>query len=170
MATAVLVVISTLEVLTVNASAQNLFALSEAKLKGRCLIDLFPQGLALEKAAQRALSEERSFMERGVYLGIYLSEKLFVDCSVMPIWLEEGPPDVVLIEMTNVARHRNIQREGQMLIQNYAASAFTQGLAHEIKNPLGGIRGAAQLLERELASKTLAEYCLLYTSPSPRDS
>jgi nitrogen-specific signal transduction histidine kinase len=98
---------------------------------------LFPQGLALEKAAQRALSEERSFMERGIYLGTHLSEKLFVDCSVMPLWLEEGSPAIVLIEMTNVARHRNIQRDGQMLTQNYAASAFIQGLAHEIKILLG---------------------------------
>ena len=158
MATSVLVVNPVLKVVTLNASAQTLFALSESKLKGRCLIDLFPQGLALEKAAQRALSEERSFMERGIYLGTHLSEKLFVDCSVTPLWLGEGPPAVVVIEMTNVARHRSIQRDGQMLTQNHVASAFTQGLAHEIKNPLGGIRGAAQLLERELGSKTLAEY------------
>ena len=47
MATSVLVVNPVLQVVTLNASAQTLFALSEAKLKGRFLIDLFPQGLAL---------------------------------------------------------------------------------------------------------------------------
>jgi two-component system, NtrC family, nitrogen regulation sensor histidine kinase GlnL len=158
MTTSVLVVNSELNVVNLNASAQTLIALSESKLKGRSLLEVFPHTVALGDAVKRALNEERSFMERGIYLGTRSSEKMFVDCSVMPLWVGEESPTVVLIEMTNVARHRSIQRDGQMAIQNTASSALIQGLAHEIKNPLGGIRGAAQLLERELSNKALAEY------------
>ncbi len=158
MATSVLVVDSALNVINLNASAQTLTALSESKLKGRCLLDALPHAVALSQAVQRALDEERSFMERGIYLGTRLSEKVFVDCNVTPLWVRGDCPIIVVIEMTNVARHRSIQRDGQMLIQNTASSALIQGLAHEIKNPLGGIRGAAQLLERELLDKGLMEY------------
>jgi two-component system nitrogen regulation sensor histidine kinase GlnL len=64
----------------------------------------------------------------------------------------------MVIELNSVERHHRIQTEEALLMQTQASAAVMRGLAHEVKNPLGGIRGAAQLLERELEDQRQAEY------------
>ena len=61
-------------------------------------------------------------------------------------------------------RQLRINREEQILVRNEASRALVRGLAHEIKNPLGGLRGAAQLLERELDDESLTEYTQIIIS------
>ncbi len=80
-----------------------------------------------------------------------------VDCTVVPLSALDGLPGL-LIEMQQVDRHLRITREEQLLSQQEATRDVVRGLAHEIKNPLGGLRGAAQLLEGELADPDLKEY------------
>jgi two-component system nitrogen regulation sensor histidine kinase GlnL len=63
-----------------------------------------------------------------------------------------------VLELTSTERHQRIQAEENKLLQNQISTALMRGLAHEVKNPLGGIRGAAQLLERELAEPQQREY------------
>jgi two-component system nitrogen regulation sensor histidine kinase GlnL len=64
----------------------------------------------------------------------------------------------VVIELASTERHQRIQAEENKLVQNQISSALMRGLAHEVKNPLGGIRGAAQLLERELSTPEQREF------------
>ncbi len=59
---------------------------------------------------------------------------------------------------SSLDRHLRISREESLVAQRAASRSLVRGLAHEIKNPLGGLRGAAQLLERELADEGLREY------------
>ena len=64
----------------------------------------------------------------------------------------------LLVELTDVTRRSRISRENALIIQHGAGRQMIRQLAHEIKNPLGGIRGAAQLLELELDEEELKDY------------
>jgi two-component system nitrogen regulation sensor histidine kinase GlnL len=70
--------------------------------------------------------------------------------------LEHG--DLVLIELVEIEQQTRQEREERALDQAQANKELIRNLAHEIKNPLGGIRGSAQLLQMELESKSLTEY------------
>ncbi len=74
----------------------------------------------------------------------------------------------MLVEITDVTRRSQISRENALLIQHGAGRQMIRQLAHEIKNPLGGIRGAAQLLERQLDDTSLHEYTDVVISETDR--
>jgi two-component system nitrogen regulation sensor histidine kinase GlnL len=93
------------------------------------------------------------------------SEERIVDCRVSPI---ECGDAALLVEMTDVTRRSKITRENALLIQHGAGRQMIRQLAHEIKNPLGGIRGAAQLLERQLSDAELTEYTDVVISETDR--
>ena len=95
------------------------------------------------------------------------SEERLVDCRVSVI-RRAGHEDALLIEMTDVTRRSKISRENALLIQHGAGRQMIRQLAHEIKNPLGGLRGAAQLLERQLDSNELKEYTNVIISEADR--
>ena len=67
-------------------------------------------------------------------------------------------PRMLLVELQQIDRQIRITHEEQLILQQQAAQELVRGLAHEIKNPLGGIRGAAQLLELELDEEELKDY------------
>ena len=92
------------------------------------------------------------------------SERI-VDCRVSPVDIGDA---TLLVEMTDVTRRSQITRENALLIQHGAGRQMIRQLAHEIKNPLGGIRGAAQLLERQLADAELREYTDVVISETDR--
>ncbi|MCG8043680.1 MAG: ATP-binding protein, partial [Candidatus Thiodiazotropha endolucinida] len=73
-----------------------------------------------------------------------------------------------LVEIQQVDRQLRITREEQILSRNQASRALVKSLAHEIKNPLGGLRGAAQLLERELPDQSLTEYTQIIIEEADR--
>ena len=158
LATAVLLLDRDLRVLKANAAALALIETSETRLRDNLLAHALPGADELVHAAQRALLEGRSFAEHGLDLRLGKLTTTLVDCSVTPLWRQHPDPAFVVIEMTNVERRQRIQHEGNLLMQNHVSSALLRGLAHEIKNPLGGIRGAAQLLELELPDVSLREY------------
>lgn len=77
----------------------------------------------------------------------------------------------MLLEMADIEHHQRMSHEGRLLTQNESVEAVVRGLAHEIRNPLGGLRGAAQLLERELGGRAagdLAEYTGIIISEADR--
>ncbi len=166
LSTAVLLLDADLRLLRMNPAAQSLIVTGGTRLRELYLPQVLPGADELVAAARRALLEGRSFTERDLRLGRLNATT--VDCSVTPLWRNGRDPAYVLLEMTSVERHQWIQNDGKMLMQNSASSALLQGLAHEIKNPLGGIRGAAQLLERELEDQKLAEYTQIIIGEADR--
>ena len=92
------------------------------------------------------------------------AEERLIDCRVSPLATAEA---ALLVEMTDVTRRAKISRENALLIQHGAGRQMIRQLAHEIKNPLGGIRGAAQLLSRQLGDE-LAEYTDVVISETDR--
>jgi two-component system nitrogen regulation sensor histidine kinase GlnL len=93
------------------------------------------------------------------------AEERTVECRVSPIDLDGAE---LLVEMTDVTRRSRISRENALLIQHGAGRQMIRQLAHEIKNPLGGIRGAAQLLARQLGRAELTEYTDVVISETDR--
>lgn len=81
--------------------------------------------------------------------------------------LEGAVPSSVLVEMQQVDRQLKISREEQLVAQQNASRLLLRGLAHEIKNPLGGLRGAAQLLDQEL-DEEFREYTRIIIDESDR--
>jgi two-component system nitrogen regulation sensor histidine kinase GlnL len=93
------------------------------------------------------------------------SDERMVECRVSPVNVDGA---ALLVEMTDVTRRNQISRENALLIQHGAGRQMIRQLAHEIKNPLGGIRGAAQLLERQLDDAELREYTDVVISETDR--
>jgi len=93
------------------------------------------------------------------------SEERVIDCHVSPVAIDNAR---LLVEVTDVTRRLQISRENALLIQHGAGRQMIRQLAHEIKNPLGGIRGAAQLLERQLDDPELREYTDVVISETDR--
>lgn len=159
LATSVLVVNPGLNIIQVNSAAESLLEQSATKLVGRQLHEVIAGGCEFIQIIVRAFAEgRRSFTERDMALTPLNMHPIVVDFTVSP-WVTSSDGDAkAVIEIANVERHQRIQLEENMVRQNHVTSALMRGLAHEVKNPLGGIRGAAQLLEREFEDQRRAEY------------
>ena len=136
-----------------NVAAEALLATSRRQVLGQQLAHLLPDCEELIQAVHRARESGTTLTERNFSLPASAGTSL-VDCTITPLL----DSDEVLLELSNIERHQRIAREGSMLAQSTLSIAVMQGLAHEVKNPLGGIRGAAQLLERELVDEAQREY------------
>lgn len=94
-------------------------------------------------------------------------DQITIDCVVTPLWMPQWK-NHVLLEIQRVDRQLRIVREEQLIHQQKAIRELVRGIAHEIKNPLGGLRGAAQLLESELENPELKEYTQIIISEADR--
>lgn len=150
--TAVLLVDNELTLRAINPSAEMLLQTGARQAVGQPLAHLFPHNLALIEAMHAALMSGHPFTEHGLRLGLPPDRWMTVDCTVTPTGSD------VLLEINPIDRLLRLAREETRHDQHAASRAVIRGLAHEIKNPLGGLRGAAQLLERELPSESLKEY------------
>jgi len=166
--TSVIVADRGLNIVRVNAQAQSVFGLSRARCRALSLAELSPGAEQLINGAARALAEGRTIIEHDLELRSGRQACLIVDCTISPLWHQAREPQFVLLEMCNAGRDQRIHLDGDMRRRNQVSSVLLQGLAHEIKNPLGGIRGAAQLLERELADRKLAEYTQIIIGEADR--
>ena len=105
--------------------------------------------------------------ETRLTVGATRSSDRWVECRLSP--LEGDSEDAALIvEITDVTRRTRINRENALMIQHGAGRQMVRQLAHEIKNPLGGLRGAAQLLGKRLDSDELREYTDVIISEADR--
>jgi two-component system nitrogen regulation sensor histidine kinase GlnL len=108
----------------------------------------------LVRALDNALSEGASYTEHDLNLPVN-GHAVVLSVTVSPLDEAEG---AAVIELHPAAGSVRIARDEQVMAQTQASQALLRQLAHEIRNPLGGIRGAAQLLEAELESSDLREY------------
>jgi len=155
LATAVLMLRSDDRVIYVNPAAENLFELSRQKLLGGTPAEIFGDATPLQGAIDKAVLSGASFTEQEIELGAIGKSRLHLTCTVSPV--DHGDA-ALLIELRHIDQQLKIAREERLLEQQQANRDLIRSLAHEIKNPLGGIRGAAQLLEGELERPQLSEY------------
>ena len=155
LSSAVVLVDARLVIRHVNPAAENLFATSSRQLLGQPLRKLVGEPNELAAALDNALKNNWSYTGHNILIKRGQDESLHVDCTVTPV---ETSNARLLLEVRPIDQQLKAAREEQLAQQQQANRELVRNLAHEIKNPLGGIRGSAQLLERELASEPLREY------------
>ncbi len=138
-----------------NLAASQLFGISPRALAGHPFASLFLNGAVLRALLAQACNNE--FGQKGQDLVLELAgrDPLVLHCLAVALESDLG---AMLMEFHEVDQRLKIDREERMHDSARANRELVRNLAHEIKNPLGGIRGAAQLLEAELASPGLREY------------
>jgi two-component system nitrogen regulation sensor histidine kinase GlnL len=150
-------------VLAMNASGQALLELSESRYLGSHARQLLLQPEHLLQSLQQVLRERSPLSQRGMSLILLGGQEIHVDMMITPVGENNG--DIaMLVEIQPVDRLLKISREEGLVHSQETTRAVIRGLAHEIKNPLGGVRGAAQLLDRELPDKSLTEYTQVISS------
>jgi two-component system nitrogen regulation sensor histidine kinase GlnL len=137
-----------------NPAAENLFAVSARQWVGRPLKDLLGDPPGLDAALDSAMANNWSYTSHNIQIKV-AGASLHVDCTATPVAAEGAR---LLLEVRPIDQQLKAAREEQLAQQQQANRELVRSLAHEIKNPLGGIRGSAQLLERELTSEHLKEY------------
>lgn len=142
-------------ILYVNPAAETLLGVSGALLVGDNADHVFERSPELRAAIRTARSEQETVIEYELDAAVSGHPPIRLGCSISPL---DTPLHAVLIEMRAVDPQLRIARLEQARLQQEANRELLRNLAHEIKNPLGGLRGAAQLLERELPDKSLQEY------------
>ncbi|KPK38782.1 MAG: histidine kinase [Gammaproteobacteria bacterium SG8_47] len=140
-----------------NPAAEMLFEASARHLYGRTLSQLLEHGDGVFEALREAIASGHPFTQREVVLQLNAERQVTVDISVLPL-RDTGLERELLVELVPIDRQLRILREESLLAQQQATRDLLRGMAHEVKNPLGGLRGAAQLLQRELHDPELVEY------------
>jgi len=143
-----------------NPAAENLFSASQRTWLGRPLTQLLGTPAALAEALDNALRNNWSYTGHNVPFQRGDMPALHLDCTVTPI---EARHARLLLEFRPIDHQLKAAREEQDAVQQQANRELIRNLAHEIKNPLGGIRGSAQLLEHELSSQENAPQLKEYT-------
>jgi two-component system nitrogen regulation sensor histidine kinase GlnL len=153
LASAVLVVDAVGLVRYANPAAEHLLEVSVKSLSRQTLSGLFINGDELDALCRQALAHKYADLRQDLTLQRGGREPLHVHSIVSAA----GDSEVVL-ELRENVQQLKLDREERILDQSQANKELIRNLAHEIKNPLGGIRGAAQLLELELPDASLREY------------
>ncbi len=166
--TAVLLFTERLRLVNMNPAAEALLAMSAKQVRGLHVSRLFPTTGLCAGTLSRALQGESGITEREMRLHVGASgTPVVVDCTVTSL-REIGQPPTVLVELVRQDRHSHITREEHLLSQNALTRGLLRRLAHEIRNPLGGLRGAAQLLSREVDDVALKEYTTIIIREADR--
>ena len=154
LSTAVLMLDENLNVTYANPAAENLLAHGRKHLVGAPFHKALPGNGAFVLRLVQSLGADTGFNENDLVLDMG-GEPVHLHCVISPV--EAGESRLVL-EFRELEQQMKIAREAKILEQQEANRELIRNLAHEIKNPLGGIRGSAQLLERELGNPELREF------------
>ena len=155
LATAVLVLDNSNHTRYINPAAEMLLEISADRIIGHPVTDIFVEPDAALQTLTETASTGHTFTKREAELRLPNSHLICVDYSISPFPSDEP---MLLMEIQQRDRLKRITREEQILNQQETTRTLVRGMAHEIKNPLGGIRGAAQLLQRELDNAELADF------------
>lgn len=154
LATLVAVVSPEGEVLFANATLEDVLGVSRRVLTGAQIIDYFSEPTLLQNALAGAASNEYAVLRYDARLKRPSGELL----PVHVVLAQTEKAGELVLELLPLDQQERQEREERWTDQAQANKELIRNLAHEIKNPLGGIRGAAQLLQMELPSRELVEY------------
>ena len=170
--TAVLVLGRDYRIFYANPAAENLFSQSRRQLLSARITDVFRDSERLTPALELALNHRASYTEQELELHLFGkadgSARLVVNCTASFLESASAADPQLIVEFRHIDQQLKIAREAKIAEQNQANRELVRNLAHEIKNPLGGLRGAAQLLEGELSSPQLVEYTQVIISEADR--
>ncbi|MBU6143055.1 MAG: PAS domain-containing sensor histidine kinase [Betaproteobacteria bacterium] len=156
LATAVVILDQELRVVHINQPAEVLFGASSRLLEGSYLLEVLDVAEEVEEMLSQASSQMFESKRLQCDWQLPMRGSVELDSTVSVHLEEEGV--VLSLELREIAQQRKADREVHQADLTHANKELLRNLAHEIKNPLGGVRGAAQLLDRELPSDELREY------------
>jgi two-component system, NtrC family, nitrogen regulation sensor histidine kinase GlnL len=171
--TAVLMLDIEREIVYANPAAEHLLALSRRQLIGLTLPQVFRDAERLAPALDLASANGASYTEHEIELHLVGkvngASRLVINCTASRLdgIHIAGAPEL-LLELRHIDQELKLAREARVAEQNQANRELVRNLAHEIKNPLGGLRGAAQLLQHELSSPQLVEYTQVIIAEADR--
>ena len=154
LATLVAVVTPEGVVLFANAALEDALGTSRRMIEGTSLPSFFTEPQRLRTAVEGAGSNEYAAMRYDGWLVRHGADALQVHVVVA----QTERAGEIVVELLPLEQQARQEREERLLDQAQANKELIRNLAHEIKNPLGGIRGAAQLLEMEIQGRDLKEY------------
>ncbi len=152
---AVIVIGKNDEIELVNIAAETLFCQSRRYLLNTSVYGLFEND-TVHKALVNCRRDNAKFTLREIELNV-LQQPILVDMTLSSVTTQFGVEPSILIEINSINRISRFMKEKNQLERQQSFRLMMRGLAHEIKNPLGGIRGAAQLLDREIADPSQKE-------------
>jgi two-component system, NtrC family, nitrogen regulation sensor histidine kinase GlnL len=170
LSTAVLWFDAEFKLLIMNVAAENLLETSIKQARNTDIQQILVHEKLTTELFNQILAKQCPLIERSLRLHFINNRSITVDCVMTPLPLIEENTNqaYLLVELMQVDQHLRLSREEHLLAQQQAARNVIRGLAHEIKNPLGGLRGAAQLLERELPTAQLREYTAIIINEADR--
>lgn len=149
--TAVILLDESFSVCYVNPAAEALIIKSAKKAIGGYLGDLFLNQPISERRLNQLLTSGQEFSDNDVQAVLIDKRKVSLELTASSIEIEKQP--FVMLELKQIDQQKKLSAEAFQYQQWLSGRDLIRGLAHEIKNPLGGLRGAAQLLDCELTNE-----------------
>lgn len=144
-------------VCSLNTAAESMLGVSTNQARDRHLPSMQPELAPLASLIERAVASGQSYGHEFDMRPVYAqSEVMQVTGRATPVRGDRAT--CVVLELIDTTQWRHIDREKALINQHDASRRVIYQLAHEIRNPLGGLRGAAQLLQRQLTTEELREY------------
>src|SRR5690606_4946628 len=147
-----------------NTAAEELFSVSRRQLVGQAVHRLFGTDRALAERLPDAIGGKFGILRQDLVIDRW-GDQVAVSLAVVPL---DKQPWAALLEVRMIEHHILLDRHQQLSKELTAQRESLRNLAHEVKNPLGGIRGAAQLLEVELGNNALHEYTQVIIAEADR--
>jgi two-component system nitrogen regulation sensor histidine kinase GlnL len=161
--TAILILDKDFNYIYTNASAIDLLGSAAAIKK---LTELRCENISLSTYLNNISLDSQSVMLRDLKFKNFDRIERIVDCNISSYY-DDGM-QYILLELNETGRLYNISLDQNLIDQQKATREMVKGLSHEIKNPLGGIMGAAQLLDRTLTDKSQAKFTKIIRKESER--
>jgi len=168
LSTAIMLVDEQLRVIHLNTACEHFFSVSLSYVGGQAIDTFFFESSEAFEKIHAAMREGTLYTKRKAIWKLANDQEMTVDYTVTPI----SDSKQLLFEIQPLDRLLQISRDEAMIASQETTRNLVRGLAHEVKNPLGGIRGAAQLLDREFNEEAgnaeLKEYTQIIISESDR--
>ena len=155
--TSIILLSEDLTVQYLNGAAENLLSTSESQIINLPAAKLFMGDPTLINGLRECIASGVPFTQREFQLNLAGGVHSTVDYTATPVEAVDNKP-LLLIEIRQLDRLLKISRDEATITTHQATKALIRGVAHEVKNPLGGIRGAAQLLAKELPNEELKDF------------
>ncbi len=162
--TAIVILDDHLNIILMNAAAESLLGVSEEHTYGKALKSYFADSDGTPYSVAEALRKGENFTKRRAAWQLHNGRVLTVDYTVTP----DKELNSVVLEIQALDRLLRISRDEAWLSSQETTNNMVRSMAHEIKNPLGGIRGAAQLLAKELKDNDLEEFTKIIIGETDR--
>jgi len=167
LSTAVVLLNAELVIEYINPASENLFQISSRQATGSKLNKVMKTDDKFINRLKNTLINSHPITGHEASITLSDGREIIIDYHLNPLQLADQEKQLIL-EISHMDRHIRIASEEKLLNEQTATRNLVRGMAHEIKNPLGGLRGAAQLLERELPNAELEEYTQIIIGEADR--